>query len=885
MKAQQEFLAFNRGLVSRLALARTDLARSKLSADRYVNYMPRALGSMMLRPGLEYTGATKSNAKSKTIPFNFSASDTARIEVTDSVLRFWVDDALITRDSVSTAFTNGDFDTDLTGWTDSDEVGGTSAWVTGGYMSLTGDGTNAAIRTQALSIASADQAVRHAIRVTVERGPIQLRIGTTSGASDIRSTVTLGKGVHSITFTPNAATAYVQLLSRDEHAGYVTSVSIESSGTLEIPAPWTEDDLGLLRYDQSGDVVFVACTGYQQRKIERRSNSSWSIVVYQPEDGPFLLQNTSPTTLTASALEGSCTVTASTPVFQSTHVGALFQHVSVGQTVSASLTANSQFTDPIRVTGIDNARIFSIVITGTFVATLTLQRSIGDTSNWQTVTTYTTVQNVSYDDSLDNQIIYYRIGTTAYTSGTAVATLTYASGSITGVLRVTEVASSTSATAEILTALGSTSATDNWSEGAWSDYRGWPSAVAFYEGRLWWAGKDKFWGSITDAFENFDPDYEGDAGPISRSIGSGPVDIISWLAPMQRLLAGTDGAVVSARSSSFDEPLTPTNFNVKTPSTQASARVQAVKVDSRVIFVQGGGMRLYQMAYSIESNDYDTKNLCDLVPEIGEPGFVGLAVQRRPDTRVHARRSDGTVAVLVFDPAEEVSCWLEVETDGEVEDICVMPGEDGEDDVYYTIKRTINGSTVRYHEKWARESECVGGSMSKCADSFVYSTSAGGQLSAAHLEGEEVVIWADGQDRGTATVTGGVIDLGGTYTNACAGLAYTARWRSAKLAYVIDQGWSGLGQVGRVNSVSFILADTHPQGVKYGRDFDNLDDLPRVIEGEEVDQDTTIANMDTVPVMFNGEFGADTRLCFQSAAPRPCTILAVVIGMMKSPAG
>ncbi|HAC30717.1 MAG TPA: hypothetical protein DCF82_23370, partial [Marinobacter hydrocarbonoclasticus] len=69
---------------------------------------------------------------------------------------------------------------------------------------------------------------------------------------------------------------------------------------------------------------------------------------------------------------------------------------------------------------------------------------------------------------------------------------------------------------------------------------------------------------------------EGDAGPISRAIGSGPVDVINWLLPAQRLLVGTEGSEKSARSNSLDEPLTRTNFNLKTISTQGSARVPAV---------------------------------------------------------------------------------------------------------------------------------------------------------------------------------------------------------------------------------------------------------------------------------------------------------------------
>lgn len=892
MKGDQEFLAFNRGLVSRFALARADLQKLKLAADRFVNWMARALGSMSLRPGLGYLGATSGNLKSKSLPFVFSSTDTARLEITEGRMRVWVDDALVTRPSVSTAFTNGSFPLDIIGWTDASEAGGSISWVSGdGYLALVSNGESAAIARQTLTVAGGDQNVEHALRVVVERGPVTLRVGSTLGGAEYIRDFTLGKGEHSLTFTPTGASAYVQLSSRLERIVMVNSIEVEPSGVMSVGTPWLEDDLSMLRTDQSGDVVYVACAGYQQRKIERRSTRSWSVVAYQPLDGPFLLANVSTTTLTASVTDGNGTLTASAPVFRATHVGALFRLTSAGQLVEDSLGGLSQSTDPIRVTGVGEARAFSYVIAGTFTGTLTLQRAISAPTDWSTVTTVSAPADTSYNDGLDNQVIYYRFTFTAYTSGSADVTLSHAAGSITGVARVTGYTSETLVSVEVLSALGGTTATDNWAEGRWSDFRGWPSAVALDGGRLWWAGKDRFNGSVSDAYESFDPDYEGDAGPISRSIGAGPVDNINWLMSLQRLLAGTDGSVVSVRSSSLDEPLTATNFNPKVPSTQGSARVGAVKIDSAVMFVQQSGKRVFQMDYSLESNDYRPGDLSAIIPEIGDPGIVHLAVQRQPDTRLHALRSDGTVAILVFDAAEDVKCWLEFETDGFVEDICVLPGTE-EDSVVYTVRRTINGATVRYHEKWASWAECAGGTLNRQADSFVYVSQASSTTVAglSHLEGEDVIVWQDGvcpadedNDPKTYIVTGGEITLDTAAEEVIVGLPYTAQWRSAKLAYVIDQGFSGLTKQKGIDSIGVLLVDTHPLGLRYGRDFNTLDDLPQVVDGETVDQDTMIDAWDQKPVSFGGVYGPDSRLCLQGQAPRPCTVLAAIIKINSNP--
>ena len=130
-------VAFNRGRISKLGLARTDLDRTRLSAETMTNWMPRTLGSMMVRPGLQFIGGILSNAVCRFIPFIFKNTDTALIEVTDMAARVWIDDVVLTRPSVSSAIANGTFASNLTSWTNVDESGATSSWVTGGYLGMT----------------------------------------------------------------------------------------------------------------------------------------------------------------------------------------------------------------------------------------------------------------------------------------------------------------------------------------------------------------------------------------------------------------------------------------------------------------------------------------------------------------------------------------------------------------------------------------------------------------------------------------------------------------------------------------------------------------------------------------------------------------------------
>jgi hypothetical protein len=442
---------------------------------------------------------------------------------------------------------------------------------------------------------------------------------------------------------------------------------------------------------------------------------------------------------------------------------------------------------------------------------------------------------------------------------------------------------------EVLETLGGTNAYLDWEVGKWSDRRGWPTAVSFYEGRLWWFGKNSIVGSASDAFYTFDPSIAGDGQVINRKIGSGPVNTINWALPLHRLILGSEGAELSVRSSSFDEPLTPTNFNIKKPSTQGSSYVSAVAIDDMGFFVQSGGTRLFQLAFNgiYSIIDFSSTDLTSLVPDIGQPQIIRLAVQRKPDTRIHCLRSDGTVAVLLFDKVENVECWFEVDTTGAsglIEDILVLPGDLGqeEDQVFYLVNRTIGGVTKRYLEQFAFESTCKGANASYLADSHIHST---GQVIAglSHLEGKQVVVWADGKDVGydandalIYTVSSGSITLAASYTDVVVGLPYTAQWKSGKLVQ-LAQG-NALKNIKQIKNFGVILADTHYKGLKFGKSFDaaDLNDLPSVENGIAVAADTVHTDLDENSFIFPGSWDIDARLCLQAMAPRPVTLLAAI---------
>lgn len=906
MRAGLSLFALNRGIVSALGLARMDVKRLAMAAETQTNWLPRVLGAMMLRPGWKYIFGTYTNAAARYLKFIFSTSDIALVEMTAAIMRVSINDTLLTRPSVTTTITNGTFSGSLAGWTDLDEAGAASAYLASGggeFMQLVGNGTAHAIREQQVTVAGANIGVEHGIRVQVHTGPVYIRIGSASGGDQYVTETVLDNGWHSLSITPTGD-FYVRFFSRRVAQVLVQSCTIESAGVVTLPTPYLAADLDKLRTEQSGDVIYIACDGYQQRKIERRGTRpnarSWSICRYAPQDGPFRGLNTTATTITPSGLNGNITLTASANFFNILHFGGLFSLTSSGQAVTATGSANGVTTSSIRVTGVDSDRVFSIIISGDASgSTVDLQRSY-DNSTWATVgapASWTADVTTTYDDNLDNQIVWYRlILTTRVAPDNVTMQLRIGSGSVRGICRITSYTSATQVGAEVLTDFGGTAAVTTWQEGQWSDFRGWPTSVRMHEGRLWWFGRNGIWGTISDSYESFDETALGNSAPINRTIGSGPVDNITWALSLKGLSLGADGAEHSVRASSLDEVITPTNFNVKSPSTQGSSAVEAAKIDKAGYFVDRSGTNVYELAFDQSDYDFQANNLMELNPGLGSPRIVRMDVQRRPDTRIHCVRSDGTVVVGVMNKAEDVLAWVVLTTDGLVEDVVVLPATLGnkDDQVYYVVKRTINSSTVRYLEKWAQESDCVGGTLNHQADSYItYSGASTATITGlSHLEGKQVVVWAAGADVGTVdsarpwtqtyTVSGGQITLAAATTSAVVGLGYTAQFKSAKLG-LMPQGGSALNKDKVIRGVGFVMVNSHPKGVKFGPTLDDtgdlrMDDLPGIENGTSAGT-AVRSSYDEAMIEFPGTWTTDSRVCLQAQAPRPATVLAVTIDM------
>lgn len=917
--------ALNVGVVDEDKLHRVDLERMRLAAQQQTNWQCDTVGKMYLRPGTHYVATTSLGKKAKLINFIAAQSAAYVLELTDGVMRVMFNDILLQRPVVNCTVQSGTF-AGSTGWTFSANAGQTSQ-ITGGTLQLScrGRGSMASAKQ---TVTTATPGVEHALRIVIPGGDVVFQVGTANGLDDLVPITTLSKGTHSIAFIPPGTSFFIKFSTQLRFIVYVSQCQIEAPGIVSLPTIWPESALDTIRRAQSLDVMYLAALGFRPQKIERRGQDaaaghSWSVVDYRVEDGPFLAVASSNAKLTPAALDGNTTIASDIPFFKAGHVGALFRLYHDGQAVDAYVAAESQFTPAIQVTGVNetniNERFFVYTITGTWVGTIKNQRSFdGDDIDFhdyrdkQTSTNINITSNVTSnvnDDDEDNAITWYRIGFAPglYTSGEAHIVVSYNGGGGFGIARVTSINSPTSANVEVLTPFSGTTSTQNWLEGSWSDQQGYPGAVGLDDGRLVWPGSDKWWASISDAYQSMDIDFVGDAGPIDRAIALGGRNEARWVVSLAIAIVGTDARVARAGASALEETVTPDNFTIRNIGSVGAAEVDPAELqDNSLLFVEASGTAVYEIDYIPTRGAYQATEFSKLSNELFDNGVSEVTVSTRPDQRVHMTTPNGDAVMIVHEPSQQVTAFIPISTSYStdfIESQCVVPGNGVfQDRVYRSVSRLVNGSQTRMIEKVALDIEAkpttTGGRVMDAGIHFGPGSMSIGGL--GHLIGRTVVVWMDGAPLVDPAITDEsldnamqfVVSPAGSITlpsvptiGGFVGLPYVARYQSARLAYGVGQS-SPVLQSMSIASLGLLLADFCRSGIRFGGEFDNPDhpllSLPHLDARGAVAQEVVNGvNPDELPFPVEGGISLDARVCIEARSPKPVAVLALTLGIQR----
>lgn len=232
-----------------------------------------------------------------------------------------------------------------------------------------------------------------------------------------------------------------------------------------------------------------------------------------------------------------------------------------------------------------------------------------------------------------------------------------------------------------------------------------PAVVMFYQQRLFFGSSNNapetIWASKSANFYNFSrarPSKDDDA--VTFPIVGKLVNRIRAMINLGVLLVFTDSGEWAVEGDS-NGVISPSGINPRQYSYHGSGELSPVIVGNNVIFLQGRGQIIRDLGYDYEIDGYQGNDLTLYAPHLFE-GYeiVDWDFQQNPHSVLWAARNDGVLLGLTYIREHQIVGWHRHDTDGEVENIVVVP-EGQEDAVYMVVKRTINGATKRYIERMA----------------------------------------------------------------------------------------------------------------------------------------------------------------------------------------
>lgn len=730
--------SFNTGEISRLAEHRVDQPRRHSGATLFRNMLPRVFGGAMSRPGTEFLGMAKQTDAPILIPFAFSTTTAYVIEAGANYFRFW------NQDGTPVLSDGAPFEV-ITPYAQADLIGLRHAQANDiMYFVHPSHPVYKLVRVAAdnWTFAAVDFGAdgnwppmrdinAENITLTPTQDPAANGIlwkywkyTGTKVASDVRNHFRSG-GAATASGTGTVPALGLYGSEDATQFGYYVETWIKttttgthlfrstSQGTVGLWINGTQVFHGTTTGTHSGSISLTP--GFHKVELVHSDNAapkSWTAATafewQTPGAGSYVQV---PSASQYTGFLDTAALVANADVFMAGHVGSFWMvgHDRTDSAVKLDLSATG-ISSVMRILG-----DWTLSTLGTWHGTLLVQRSDDGSTNWQTIRSYQSLDGAARNVSAsgrEEREAYLRLNFTDGTgtpASTPNAVLEAADPVIYSLLRITAVADAQNATAEIINGLYAQTATTNWAEGAWSNVRGFPSAVTFHEQRLMVAAGQRVWGSVIGDWENFRLTTLDD-GALDILMGATQSHGIQWLRSFNGALAvGTNADEWIIDPGESGSTLTPVTIRQRMVSSAGSGNVPALIAGDVILFLQRNGRKWRELVYSLEKDGYVSPDMNLLSEHVLGTGVRCAALQRQDDTILWCVREDGLLASMSYDRQQEFTAWATHDTRlglDSFEWATVLPGGDNEpDQVWFVVQREIDsGGPLMMIERFHPES-------------------------------------------------------------------------------------------------------------------------------------------------------------------------------------
>jgi len=408
---------------------------------------------------------------------------------------------------------------------------------------------------------------------------------------------------------------------------------------------------------------------------------------------------------------------------------------------------------------------------------------------------------------------------------------------------------------------------------------------SLYEERLAFSRRFSVYASATGDFDNFALGEKDDDALEFVQAGGGQANDIVWIADSDgALLIGTSGGIRALSGSGIDEALTPSSFKNRRSRTFGCARIRPVDAGQSFLYVTRSRRSIAELTQASTSR-FTSDDIGQVSEHIAKQGVVELAFQTDPDPMLWFPLENGELGGYTHQPSQEVRGMHRHRFGGSfsgsdwavVESAVVTPGQNGIDDIWLVVKRSIGGVTKRYIEVMQPPFE-----YGELEDAFqvdcglTYSGAPVNVVSGlGHLDGQPVDVLAGGKVYRGLVVASGQVTLPGGATAAKwqVGLPFQSQADTLELD-VGGQDGSIIGRRKKVTKLILSLLETDTTGLQVQSQIRGRWEAVRMPSIVAPDGKAKLYT-GNVEVPIDDSWEGQGRVRIRHVNPTPCTIRAV----------
>jgi len=713
---------------------------------------------------------------------------------------------------------------------------------------------------------------------------------------------------------------------------------------VDVPTPYSVSDLAGLKFVQSTDTLFIAGGDVAPHALTRRGETDWALAPMEFQDGPYLDVNVAPTNLTPSGLgnpvpkmtsntQPGGTVTASNGAASAWQV---FDRAEGKVVLSggASGWVQYRFASAVVIDAYmlqapnDNSQNDDMPWQWNIEASVDgLDWIILDTQDgqdtwasneWRQYAFHNKTPFTHYrfsfsqgggpegDNSAIGQLVFHQAGEdqTPFTlSASGTTGVNGNSGFLAsdvgrhirfrgsdGFWRWFKITSRTNSKTVRVQLFGQalldTKAQTAWRLGAWSGTTGWPQTIGWHKNRLAFAGTreepQKVWESQTEDYNNFSVSHVLQASDaVSAAILSGQVNRIQWLVDDNDLIVGTTRAVRALGKATEQDPYGPENVDQRPETNFGANGISPIKIGSVLLYFGAYGTDMREIAYDYGADGRVSQSVSEVQSHLFRNGIAGACYQQYPDSVLWLWDRVGGCVGFTYERQQQVYGMHRHDFGGDVECMADLSA-DGSDEIWMIVKRIINGEVRRYIEIMQRpfSGETIEDAWHLDSAARYEGAPANTLSNLDHLEGEDVILYADGTDY-PATVSAGEVSLpnGRTATRILVGLDVRAKAKTLPFPVQAPDG-ATLGRKLRVDTCALAVLETGT--LKAGANGTHLDQLIHYRAGDPAGSPAPLrTGVLSQPVETRWEEGG--QLTLEASGGKPSTILAINFGRDGEP--